>query len=68
MPVTVIIGGLTCTLLRHVRGLTLSMRLKWCTGLAWQDELSGKGPAKQHAKKKKGFMGTLVGFALGTDG
>lgn len=33
-----------------------------------QEDLSGKKPEKQPAKKKKGFMGTLVGFALGTDG
>eukprot|EP00903_Cladosiphon_okamuranus_P017842 g16420.t1 len=36
---------------------------------AIQEDLTDKAPEKQHAKnKKKGFMGTLVGFALGTNG
>lgn len=35
----------------------------------WQGELSDKAADKQHAKKKnEGLMGTLVRFALGTDG
>lgn len=35
--------------------------------LFWQEDLSDRNNGKQHAKKKtrKGFMGTLVGFALG---